>query len=252
MIFDSHLHIIDPRFPLIANHGFLPDAFSCAEYRAQVENLGVTGGCVVSGSFQGFDQGYLRAALATLGACFAGVAQLPTSVSDAEILALNDAGVRAIRFNLRRSEGIDMSVLPTLAQRVHRLAGWHVEVYIDGAELFEHLRFLLGLPRVVIDHLGLSRDGLPSLYTLVERGALVKASGFGRLDFNPLPVMQRIVEINPRALMFGTDLPSTRAPRPFMERDLRLIEENFDARIARLILHDNAVNLYRPKGIAPP
>jgi predicted TIM-barrel fold metal-dependent hydrolase len=247
MIFDSHLHIIDPRFPLIANHGFLPDAFSCADYRAQVGSLGIVGGCVVSGSFQGFDQGYLRAALAALGDGYAGVTQLPTSVSDSEIIALHEIGVRAIRFNLRRSDGIDLSVLPALAHRVHQLAGWHVEVYIDGAELFDHMRFLLGLPRVVIDHLGLSCDGLSSLYTLVEHGVGVKASGFGRLDFNPVPVMRRIVEINPQALMFGTDLPSTRSPRPFMERDLRLIEESFDADTARLVLHDNAVNLYRPR-----
>jgi predicted TIM-barrel fold metal-dependent hydrolase len=244
-IFDAHLHIIDPDHPLIANHGFIPEPYPCDEYLAQVADLGVVGGCVVSGSFQGFDQGYLRAALARLGDRFVGVTQLPTSVTDKEIIALDAIGVRAVRFNLRRSDGIDLSVLPTLARRVHELAGWHVEVYIDGAELIDHTRFLLGLPRVVIDHLGLSREGLRGLYALVERGGFVKASGFGRLDFNPVPVMQRIVEINPEALVFGSDLPSTRSPRPFMPHDIDVIRESFDDATARRVLLDNALALYR-------
>jgi predicted TIM-barrel fold metal-dependent hydrolase len=32
-IFDAHLHIIDPRFPLIPNQGYLPDHFTCRERR---------------------------------------------------------------------------------------------------------------------------------------------------------------------------------------------------------------------------
>lgn len=252
MIFDSHLHIIDPRHPLIANHGFIPDAYTCEDYHAQVAGLGVAGGCVVSGSFQGFDQGYLRAALSQLGERFVGVTQLPTTVTDREVLELHALGVRAVRFNLRRCEGIDLSVLPTLARRVHDLAGWHVEVYIDGAELIDHMRFLLGLPRIVIDHLGLSRDGLRGLYALVERGALVKASGFGRLDFNPVPVMQRIVEINPQALIFGTDLPSTRSPRPFQPRDVDIIRESLEPAAVQRVLYENAVALYRPRASAAP
>jgi predicted TIM-barrel fold metal-dependent hydrolase len=31
-LFDAHFHIIDPRFPLIANRGYLPAAFTVADY----------------------------------------------------------------------------------------------------------------------------------------------------------------------------------------------------------------------------
>lgn len=62
-IFDAHCHIIDPQFPLIANNGYLPDPFGVGDYLATVQPLGVQGGAVVSGSFQGFDQGYLLQAL---------------------------------------------------------------------------------------------------------------------------------------------------------------------------------------------
>lgn len=60
------------------------------------------GGAVVSGSFQGFDQDYLVAALKELGPSYVGVTQLPFSVSAEEILRLHRGGVRAIRFNFKR------------------------------------------------------------------------------------------------------------------------------------------------------
>jgi predicted TIM-barrel fold metal-dependent hydrolase len=58
-IFDTHLHIIDKRFSLIPNQGYLPDYFSCKDYLESVNSLNVVGGAIVSGSFQGFDQSYL-------------------------------------------------------------------------------------------------------------------------------------------------------------------------------------------------
>ncbi|MHA7292125.1 hypothetical protein ACX80V_21180 [Arthrobacter sp. MDT3-24] len=56
-IFDSHFHIIDSRFPLVRNNGYLPPEFTVSDYLRAVSDLGVTGGVVVSGSFQAFDQG---------------------------------------------------------------------------------------------------------------------------------------------------------------------------------------------------
>ncbi|MCG3143887.1 MAG: 4-sulfomuconolactone hydrolase [Gammaproteobacteria bacterium] len=251
MIFDSHLHIIDPAFPLVANQGYLPESYSSGDYRDGTRPLGIVGGAIVSASFQGFDQSYLLAALDALGPNFVGVTQLRPEVSDEEILRLNAAGVRAIRFNVRRGGSADISQLPTLARRVHALAGWHAELYIDGGELPDLLRTLLGLPRVVIDHLGLSRAGLTCIYKLVERGVQVKASGFGRLDFDPVPVVREIASINPYALLFGTDLPSTRAPRAFEAADIHRLRDALDAAVAENALYNNAVRLYRPRGLAP-
>lgn len=91
-VVDAHLHIIDPRFPLIENNGYLPPAFTVRQYRERVAGLGIAGGAVVSGSFQGFDQGYLRRALAELGPAFVGVTQVPDTVTDEEITELDAAG----------------------------------------------------------------------------------------------------------------------------------------------------------------
>ena len=248
-IFDSHLHIIDPRFPLVASQGYRPAPFTCADYRAWAAKLGIGGGAVVSGSFQACDQTYLLAALETLGPTFVGVTQLPASTPDAEILALDRAGVRAVRFNLKRGGSAGVAALKPLAERVHALAGWHVEVYLDGRDLPDLFAVLVSLPAVVIDHLGLAQAGLPTLLRLVERGAYVKASGFGRLDFAPGPILRQVAAINPAALLFGTDLPCTRAPRPFQEQDLHLIRETLEPALAAKALHDNAVALYRPRQV---
>jgi len=125
--------------------------------------------------------------------------------------------------------------------------GWHVELYIDSRHLTELYCILVALPSVSIDHLGLSRTGFDTLLKLVEHGMHVKATGFGRVDFDVVPAMKAIVSINPDALMFGTDLPSTRADRPFRDEDVNVILDAFDEESARKILYENAVAFYRPQ-----
>jgi len=208
-LFDTHLHIIDNKFPLVPNNGYLPDAFTCEDYLDRMKGYDLAGGAVVSGSFQAFDQSYLVNALNTLGPSFVGVTQLPATVSNEELLELNRVGVRAVRFNLKRGGSEEVSYLDSVARRVHELAGWHVELYVDSRELPSLYNTLIALPSVSVDHLGLSKDGLSTLLKLVERGVHVKATGFGRVDFDVRTALQNLYEANPEALMFGTDLPST-------------------------------------------
>ena len=66
-VFDAHCHLIDPRYPIIANQGFTPDAFSLSDYEKQTQPLHITAGAIVSDSFHGYDQSYLRALLPQLG-----------------------------------------------------------------------------------------------------------------------------------------------------------------------------------------
>jgi len=224
-MFDAHFHIIDPRFPLFANRGYTPPAFDVEAYREAVASLSVEGGAVVSGSFHAFDQRYLEHALRTLGPGYVGVAQLEEDTSDAEILRLDRIGVRAVRFNLRRGVAAPGAALRRLGQRVHELAGWHVELYVDARALPELEPDLRTLPRVGIDHLGLSGEGLPHVLRLVEHGGFVKATGFGRLDFDPALALRQIAAVDPRAIVFGTDLPATRTQRFFEVKDLERIRE---------------------------
>jgi len=238
-LFDAHLHVIDPRFPLVASEGYVPEPFTVADYRARTaglegagpgpatvtdhgartSGLAITGGAVVAGSFQGFDQRWLLDALARLGPGFVGVAQLAPDVADAEVLALHAAGVRAVRFNVHRGGSLEAG----LARRVHALAGWHAEVYADGAALAALEPALAALPRLSVDHLGLTADALPVLLRLVAGGARVKATGFGRLALDVAATLRAVAAADPAALLWGSDLPGTRARRPFAPEDLELV-----------------------------
>jgi predicted TIM-barrel fold metal-dependent hydrolase len=249
-VFDSHFHIIDARFPLVPNQGYLPDNFTCDDYLCAAASFNLAGGAVVSGSFQAFDQGYLLAALEQLGPAFVGVTQLPAAVADAEILRLDAAGVRAVRFNLKRGGSEGVGKLESFARRVHEIAGWHAELYVDSRDLADLFETLSALPAVSIDHLGLAKEGFPTLLRLVERGVRVKATGFGRVDFEVKEALRAICAANPEALLFGTDLPSTRAPRPYSDDDLLLVFDVLGEDLARKVLFDNAVAFYRPRGEA--
>jgi predicted TIM-barrel fold metal-dependent hydrolase len=205
----------------------------------------LAGGAVVSGSFQAFDQSYLLAALGRLGPRFVGVTQLPITVSDTDVERLDRAGVRAVRFNVKRGGSEALGHLEALAKRVHDIARWHVELYIDSKDLTGTHHTITRLPSVSIDHLGLSGIGFKSLINLVEKGVRVKATGFGRIDFDAKEAIRTIASANPDALMFGTDLPSTRAPRPYLDEDLLLIQDVLDETQARKVCYDNAAAFYR-------
>jgi predicted TIM-barrel fold metal-dependent hydrolase len=244
-VFDAHFHIIDPAFPLVPNKRYLPDPFTTNDYLVMARPLGVKGGAVVSGSFQAFDQGYLLSSLERLGPKFVGVTQLPASVPNAEIIRLNEKGVRAVRFNLKRGGSESVEHLESFARRVFDLVGWHVELYVDAREIHGLQGTLLRLPAVSIDHLGLSKEGFPTLLRLAEKGIRVKATGFGRLDFPVDQALRAIHAANPQALMFGTDLPSTRAPRPFEANDISLLVDALGDEGAKLALWVNAAIFYR-------
>ncbi|WP_432790733.1 amidohydrolase family protein [Brevibacterium sp. K11IcPPYGO002] len=248
--FDAHLHIIDPTHPLIENNGYLPDPFTVADYRARLQSLpevgvDVAGGAVVSGSFQGFDQGYLVEALRGLGGSYVGVTQLPDATTDEQIRRLDEAGIKALRFNIARGGSATLDALDSFARRVHDLVGWHAELYIDARTIDADLAArIAALPAVSIDHLGMHEDGLPTLLRLVEAGVKVKATGFGRVELDPAEAVRRIVDTDPTALMVGTDLPSTRARRPFSDADFTLLLQVLTPTEADAVFWSNAARFY--------
>lgn len=243
-IFDAHFHIIDFDYPITENQGYVPPSYVVEDYQKETATYNIVGGAIVSGSFQGFDQAYLVNALEKMGSAFCGVTQLPFSVTDDKITDLHKKGVRALRFNVKRGGSEDLTKLDYFARRVYDLVGWHSELYIDAKDLSEIAPTIEKLPAISIDHLGLSEEGLPHLLRLVEKGVRVKATGFGRVELDVEHALKSIHAVNPEALMFGTDLPSTRAKRPFAYADIELIQELFDTISTEKILYQNAMNFY--------
>jgi predicted TIM-barrel fold metal-dependent hydrolase len=244
-VFDAHFHVMEPAFALVPNDGYVPEPFTADDYSGRTGPLGVTGGAVVAASFQA-GRAWLLDALERLGPRFVGVAEARPDLTDADVRALDRAGVRAVRVNLHRGGRAALDGLEALAARVHAVAGWHVEVYAGGRTMAELEDRLGALPQLVVDHLGLDRAALPVLLRLVARGARVKATGFGRVDLDVPATLRAIAAADPRALLFGTDLPSTRAARPFADADVDLIRATLGA-AAPAVLRDNALALYRPR-----
>ena len=125
------------------------------------------------------------------------------------------------------------------------MAGWHAEIYADAAALAPHVARLSALPQIAIDHLGMTEAGLPVLLDLVAAGCKVKATGFGRVQMDVPRALERIARADPGALVFGTDMPSTRAKRPFAPEDIDLVEKALGPELAQRAFWSNPLELYR-------
>lgn len=244
-VFDAHCHIIDHRYPIVENQGYVPEHFPLNQYLNQIQPLGVVSGAIVSGSFHGFDQSYLKATLKALGPQWVGVTQVPMDIPDQEIHSLSQLGVRALRFNMYRGRIEDVQDLVSLAKRAHSVGRWHSEIYADALELAPHVEQLSACPQLVIDHLGMNAKGIPVVLDLVRAGAKVKATGFGRLQMDIPRTLEAIAKVNEQALIFGTDIPSTRAKRAFAPSDMEIIRSVLGPQLSRKVLWSNARELYR-------
>ena len=116
---------------------------------------------------------------------------------------------RALNVFRGRVDSVDDIV--ALANRCHSVAGWHSEIYADAAALAPHIDKLVKLPKLCIDHLGMTQAGVPALLDLVGAGVMVKATGFGRVTLDVPKTLEAVAKKNPNALVFGTDIPR-RAP----------------------------------------
>jgi predicted TIM-barrel fold metal-dependent hydrolase len=248
-IFDSHCHIIDHRFPIVPNQGYTPPNFTLDDYLKETKPLGVVAGAVVSGSFQANDQTYLMHVLPKLSTGWVGVTQIPNDYPDAEIVKLNAIGIRAVRFNVFRGRIDSVDDIVALSTRIRTVADWHSEIYADAAALKPHVDKLAKLP-FCIDHLGMTEEGIPVLLDLVDAGWKVKATGFGRVKMDVPRALEAIAKRNPNALVFGTDIPSTRAARPFQPSDIDLVEKVLGNELARKVFWDNPLALYKVKQTA--
>ncbi len=174
-----------------------------------------------------------------------GVANIPVDIPHERLVQLDDAGVRAVRFNIVRGSPKQLDTMVSLSNRLYENFGWHSELYIQNNSLQNIWDILQQLPPFSIDHLGLTKNGIDKLFELVDQGVKVKATGFGRLDFNPIALIKKIYSINAEALLFGTDLPSTRAKEPFSSGDIDLIKDHFSKEQQEHIFYKNAEQWYK-------
>src|SRR5690606_28167504 len=155
---DAHCHVFGPgdRFPYAPERKYTPCDASKDQLFALRDRLGFARNVIVQATCHGADNRALVDALLHSDGRARGVATVRRDVSDDELRAMHDAGVRGVRFNFVRRL-VDFTPRETLEEIAHRIAplGWHVVVYFEARDLPELWDFFTSLPTtVVVDHMG--------------------------------------------------------------------------------------------------
>src|SRR5690606_38533305 len=155
---DAHCHVFGPGalFPYAPERKYTPCDAPKEKLWELRDFLGFSRNVIVQATCHGADNRALVDALAHSGGLARGVATVKRSVTDAELAALDAAGVRGVRFNFvkRLVDRLDPGELTEIAERIKPL-GWHVVIYFEAHELPELFDFFASLPTpVVVDHMG--------------------------------------------------------------------------------------------------
>jgi predicted TIM-barrel fold metal-dependent hydrolase len=262
---DCHHHIYDDRFPVSPHwrQGSTAGA-TVADYRLLQHRLGTVRSVVVQPSTYGIDNRCLVDALGQLGSAARGVAVVDTSVEDAELRTLADAGVRAIRVNFVSPQTWGTTtpqMLTTLASRVNSF-GWHVQILMTGDQIVSHEKVIGALPtKVVIDHLGrvpqpdgIKHPAFAAVRRLLDQGRIwVKVtepyedSKLGPPYADSSEVARAYLKAAPERILWGTDWPhpTQRSTKPDDALLLDLLADWApDEPTRRRILVDNPAELF--------
>ena len=274
---DAHCHVFGPgsQFPYAPERKYTPCDASKDQLFALRDHLGVARNVVVQATCHGADNRAMVDALSHSKGCARGVATIRRSITDTEIQALHDAGVRGVRFNFVKRL-VDFTPKDELLEIASRIANWnwHVVIYFEAVDLPELWDFFTALPTtVVVDHMGrpdvrqpvegpqfslflkFMREH-PNIWSKVSCPERLSVSGPPALDGEArayrdvVPFALRVVNEFSNRVLWGTDWPHPNL-KDHMPDDGLLVD--FIAQIAptvelqRKLLVDNPMRLYWPE-----
>jgi len=141
---DAHCHVFGPSpdFPFAPERKYTPCNASKDQLFALRDHLSFSRNVIVQATCHGADNSAMVDACRASGGRARGVATVKRSVSDEQLQALHDAGVRGVRFNFlkRLVDTTPPDELLEIAGRVAPL-GWHVVLYFEAVDLPELLDF---------------------------------------------------------------------------------------------------------------
>jgi predicted TIM-barrel fold metal-dependent hydrolase len=223
---DCHHHIYDAvRFPQPAKapSPLQPNA-RVEEYRLLQRRLQTTRSVVVTPSAYVTDNRVTIDAIAKFGSRARGVAVVRADVTDAELKALGNGGVRGIRFSLTTPTGAatTMDMIEPLSKRVAAL-GWHIQINMTADQIAAAESLWNRLPSsIVFDHIGhipgpegTSHPAYTVMRRLIDKGRTwVKLSVTydNTADGPPgyadiLRLGQTLVKATPERLVWGSNWP---------------------------------------------
>jgi predicted TIM-barrel fold metal-dependent hydrolase len=223
---DCHTHIFNPaQFPFAAARTYTPEPATVAELLAMHKKLHVDRVVIVQPSVYGTDNACTLDALKQIGASARGVAVIDDKTADADLDAMQKAGIRGLRINFETSGTTNADAArKQFAAMVARAKArnWHVQIYtrLSVIESLKDQVIAAGLP-VVFDHfggaqgaLGTVQPGFATLLSLVKSGnAYVKISGAYRSstlapDYPDVaPLAKELIAANVERILWGSDWP---------------------------------------------
>ena len=154
---DAHCHVFGPmaQFPFSPKAKYLPEDAGPDKLFALRDHLGYARNVIEQASCHGTDNAATLDAIARSGGKARGVAVVDPAISDHDLTALHEGGIRGIRFNFLKRL-VDDAPKDRFLDVARRLpSGWHVVIYFE-ADILEELRsFMDAIPvPLVIDHMG--------------------------------------------------------------------------------------------------
>jgi predicted TIM-barrel fold metal-dependent hydrolase len=223
---DAHCHVFGPaaRFAYSPDRSYTPPDAPVEALRALHARLGISRAVIVHASCHGTDMAVTLDAIASSRGAYRGVACVEDAVTDAELHALHEGGIRGIRFNFVKHLGgvPDLGVFHRLVARIEPL-GWHVVLHFDAEDIVARQELLrrIEVP-FIIDHMGRVKAGegpeqrpFQLLLELFSRNPLawIKVCGServsaGRRPFrDAIPFARALIDVDPRRILWGTDWP---------------------------------------------
>jgi 2-pyrone-4,6-dicarboxylate lactonase len=154
---DAHCHVFGPmaQFPFSAKAKYLPEDAGPDMLFALRDSLGFSRNVIVQASCHGTDNAATLHAIARSQGKARGVAVVDPAISEGELAALHEGGIRGIRFNFLKRL-VDDAPKDKFIEVANRLpAGWHVVIYFEADILAELRPFMDAIPvPLVIDHMG--------------------------------------------------------------------------------------------------
>lgn len=264
---DAHCHVFGPGdvFPYAPERKYTPCDAPKEKLWELRDYLGFERNVIVQATCHGADNRALVDALKASNDRARGVATVKQDVSDAELKALDAAGVRGVRFNFvkRLVDTTPREVLLSIAERIKPM-GWHIVIYFEAQELPELYDFFTSLPTtVVVDHMGRPDVTKPvdgpefelfirllreheNFWSKVSCPERLSKTGPDAYE-DVVPFARRVVETFPDRVLWGTDWPHPNM-KSHMPDDGKLVD--FIPRIARTaelqrkLLVDNPLALY--------
>ena len=155
---DAHCHVFGPSamFPYAPERKYTPCDAPKEKLFELRDYLGFERNVIVQASCHGRNNDALVDALKSSNDMARGVAVVSPDILDEELKEMDEAGVRAVRFNFvkRLVDSTPKEVFLEVAERIAKL-DWHIVVYFEAPDLEDLIPFLKQLPTtIVVDHMG--------------------------------------------------------------------------------------------------